>query len=177
MFLLESPWPILLIGIALEAALGLTLLRTGQGKWLWAMLGVGVVVVGGLLAEHFAVTDRKLITQTLDTAAAAVRDNNMPGLLDCISPDADKLRARLETALGPLQVPMGPHLPPRHPDQPLHQPTHGQGPFPGIRRGRGPARGDSSRRLFPRRGCRAEMENDRWLVGDYSVEGLPQVPL
>ena len=40
------------------------------------MLGVAVLVIGGLLAEHFVVTDRKLITQTLDTAAAAVEGNN-----------------------------------------------------------------------------------------------------
>ena len=93
MIFLESPWPILVIGIAAEAALGLALLRSGQGKWLWAMLGVAVLVIGGLLAEHFVVTDRKLITHTLDTAAAAVEGNNLPRLLDCISPEAQKVRA------------------------------------------------------------------------------------
>ena len=100
MIFLESPWPILLIGIAAEAAMGVALLRSGQGKWLWAMLGVGVVVVGGLLAEHFVVTDRKLIARTLDTAAAAVAANNLPRLLDCISPEAQKPLTHSKRLLG-----------------------------------------------------------------------------
>ena len=107
MIFLESPWPILLIGIAAEAAMGVALLRSGQGKWLWAMLGVGVVAVGGLLAEHFVVTDRKLIAQTLDTAAAAVAANNLPRLLDCISPECPEAPDPLEAALGPLHCKAG----------------------------------------------------------------------
>jgi hypothetical protein len=72
MIFLESPWPILLIGIAAEAVLAILLLRTGQGKWLLAMLGAGLVVLLGLLVERLVVTDGKLVQQTLDAAVAAV---------------------------------------------------------------------------------------------------------
>ncbi len=95
----ESPWPILLIGIAVEAVLAIFLLRTGQGRLLFAMLGVGLLVVVGLLVEHFVVTDRKAIINTLDAAAAAVESNNLNRLLDCISPSADPIRSQSRRAL------------------------------------------------------------------------------
>ena len=90
---LESPWPILLIGIAAEAVLAVLLLRTGQGRWLWAMIGAGLLVLAGLLVEHFVVTDRKAIINTLDTAAAAVEANDLHRLLDCVSPSAAEIRS------------------------------------------------------------------------------------
>jgi len=95
---IESPWPILLIGIAAEAVLAVLLLRTGQGRLLWAMLGVGLLVVLGLLVEHFVVTDRKAIIHTLDAAAAAVETNNLNGVLDCISPSAAPIRSQCHQA-------------------------------------------------------------------------------
>ena len=98
MIFLESPWPILLIGIAVEAVLALLLLRTGQGRWLWTMLGVGLLVVLGLLVEHFVVTDRKAIINTLDAAAAAVEANNLNGVLDCLSPSAEHIRSESRRA-------------------------------------------------------------------------------
>jgi hypothetical protein len=174
---LESPWPILLIGIAAEAALGLALLRTGQGKWLWAMSGVAVVVVAGLLVEHFVVTDRKLIAQTLDTAAAAVQANNLPRLLDCIAPEAQKTLADSKRLLGryvfktgriySLDIKINRWTSP--PTAKVHFLAFGEA---SDRRGEIPMSAYS-------RGVDVELrwENGRWLVTDYSVEGLPQVPL
>jgi hypothetical protein len=176
-FLFESPWPILLIGIIVEAAMALTLLRTGQGKWMWAMAGVGVLMVGGLLAEHFVVTDRKLITQTLDRATAAVRTNDSAGLLDCISPDAQKIRSdsrRLfarfvfrNAHIYGLDIKINRHTSP--PSSRVHFLAFGEAE---DRQGMIPYRGYS-------RGVDVDLqwEHDRWLVTDYSVEGLPQVPL
>ena len=92
MIFLESPWPILLVGIAAESLLAILLLRTGQGRWLWAMFAAGLLVLLGLLAEHFVVTDRKAIINTLDTAAAAVEANDLKRLLDCVSPSAEEIR-------------------------------------------------------------------------------------
>jgi hypothetical protein len=177
MIFLESPWPSLLIGIAVEAALGLALLRSGQGKWLWAMLGVGVVVVGGLLAEHFVVTDRKLIARTLDAAAAAVEANNLPRLLDCISPDARRARADSRRLLGRYRFSTGRIY---GLDIKINRYTS-----PWTAKVHFLAFGEAEDRqgLVPRggysRGVDVELrrENDRWLVSDYSVDGLPQVPL
>jgi hypothetical protein len=92
MLFLESPWPVLLLGIAAEAVLAILLLRTGQGRWLGAMLGAGLLVLLGLVAEHFVVTDRKAIANTLDEAAAAVEANDLKRLLECVAPSAEEIR-------------------------------------------------------------------------------------
>ena len=93
MIFVESPWPILFIGIAVEAVLAFLLLRTGLGKFLIAMIVVAVFVAVGLIVEHFVMTDRKAVTQTLDAAVAAVRRNDLQGALDCISPSAREARS------------------------------------------------------------------------------------
>jgi hypothetical protein len=82
---IESPWPFLLIGIVLEAVLGVLLLQTGRGKLLWAMIGVGVFTLLGLVAERLIVTDRELVEATLDKAARAVENGDTDKLIECIS--------------------------------------------------------------------------------------------
>jgi enolase len=59
MIFLESPWPILFIGIFAEAILALILFRTGRGAVLWAIAGVALLVIAGVLVERFAMTDKK----------------------------------------------------------------------------------------------------------------------
>jgi hypothetical protein len=100
MMFLESPWPILIIGLAAEVVLAVILIQTGRGALLAAMAGVAAVVGIGLLVEHFAVTDRKLITQTLDEAAAAVEANDPPRVLALLASDADETRSAAKEHLG-----------------------------------------------------------------------------
>jgi hypothetical protein len=104
MIFLESPWPILFIGIAVEAALAFALLRSGRGILLLAMIGTAVLVLIGLLVERFVVTDRKAIRNTLDEAAAAVVANNVDRLLDCISPSAVEVRREARIVLSRVEV-------------------------------------------------------------------------
>lgn len=91
-FLLEGPWTILFIGIVIEAILGLVLMQTGRGKFLIAMIGVAIVVGALLIVERSVVTDREAVTSTLDAAVAAVKKNDVNGLLDCIAPSAESPR-------------------------------------------------------------------------------------
>ncbi len=100
MILLESPWPILVVGILVEAVLGILLLRSGQGRILWAMIAVGVVVLAGLGIERLVVTERELVAETLDTAAAAVQANDLKALLACVSSTAPKTRSDAQMVLG-----------------------------------------------------------------------------
>ena len=100
----ESPWPILFIGIAIEAVLAFLLLQTGLGKFLIAMIGVAALVGVGLIVEHFVITDRKAVTQTLDAAVAAARKNDLNGLLDCISPSAKEPRDESRRLFGLVEV-------------------------------------------------------------------------
>jgi hypothetical protein len=91
-FLVEGPWTILFIGIVVEAILGVILMQTGRGKFLIAMIGVAVVVGALLIVERLVVTDREAVTSTLDAAVAAVKKNDVNGLLDCIAPSAESPR-------------------------------------------------------------------------------------
>ena len=61
---------------------------------LWAMLAVAAVVLVGLAVEHFVVTDRKAVENTLDECVAAVKANDINRLLECISPTASQVRAK-----------------------------------------------------------------------------------
>ena len=101
---LESPWPILLIGIAVEAVLAVMLLRTGQGRVLWAMLGTAAVVLVGLVVERLVVTDREAVENTLDACVAAVKANDINRLLECISPTAPQVRAEARFVLDRFEI-------------------------------------------------------------------------
>ncbi len=52
MLFLESPWPILIVGLVVEAVLAIVLFRTGRGVVLVAMGGVALLVLLGVLIEH-----------------------------------------------------------------------------------------------------------------------------
>jgi ketosteroid isomerase-like protein len=99
MIFLESPWPIVVIGVAAEAILAVMLVRTGRGVLLGAMAAVGVAVGIGLLVERLVVTDRKLVARTIDGAAAALEANDLARLLELIAPDAAQTRDAATLAL------------------------------------------------------------------------------
>jgi hypothetical protein len=101
---LESPIPILCIGIFVEAALGLILWRTGRGAILWAMAGTMLVVLGGVLLERMVVTERELVEQTIDEAAAALEANDEHRVFEYIVPSAIELRALVHTGLQRAEV-------------------------------------------------------------------------
>jgi hypothetical protein len=99
MIFLESPWPVLVIGLAAEAILAVILVRTGRGVLLGAMAAVAVVVGIGLLLERLVVTDRKLVAHSIDAAAAALEANDLPRLLELLAPDAAETRQAATQAL------------------------------------------------------------------------------
>jgi hypothetical protein len=101
---LESPWPILFVGIAVEAVLGMALMHTGRGKFFIAMIGVAVLVVIGLVVERLVVTDREVVESTLDAAVVAVKRNDLNGLLDCIAPTAKEPRELSRWVLSRCEV-------------------------------------------------------------------------
>jgi hypothetical protein len=63
--LLENPWPVIVLGILVEAVLGVVLLRTGRGVWLWPMVGVLLLAVAGVGLEWLVVTDAEEVEATL----------------------------------------------------------------------------------------------------------------
>lgn len=94
MVFLESPWPILIIGIVLEAVLAVALVKSGRGVLLLPMGIVALVVVAGVIIERIVVTEKERVEQTLDEAAAAIEADNLDRLLACISPSPDAEKPR-----------------------------------------------------------------------------------
>jgi hypothetical protein len=170
MIFLESPWPILLIGIAVEAVLAILLLRTGQGRWLAAMFGVGLLVLLGLLVEHFVVTDRKAIINTLDAAAAAVEANNLNGVLDCLSPSAEQIRSDSRRALDRFEFRMARIHDLEIVINRLTSPPTAKVTFRAVGNGRD-RRGEIPYQGFAETvTVTLRQEHGRWLVADYRVE-------
>jgi hypothetical protein len=95
--MLESPWPILIVGLVLETVLAIALFRSGRGMLLWAMGGVALLVLLGVLIERSTVTDTKRIRLTLETAASGLQANDPQQVEACIVPDADGDVARKRT--------------------------------------------------------------------------------
>jgi hypothetical protein len=94
MIFLESPWPILILGLAVEAILAIALFRTGRSVLLAAMAGVAMLVLLGVLVERWTVTDTKRIGQTLEAAAAGLVAGKQENVAPWIVPDADGNPAR-----------------------------------------------------------------------------------
>ena len=99
MIFLESPWPILFLGIVMEAILAIMLMRSGRGVLLSAMAGVGVVVLLGLLLERSVVTDAKRVHQTLEEVCAGLEANDFKRVSAQITPNADGNDTRAEAQL------------------------------------------------------------------------------
>ncbi len=93
----ESPWPILIVGLVLEAVLAIALFRTGRGALLWAMGGVALLVLLGVWIEQHVDTDTKRVRRTLEAAAAGLQANDATQVYACIVADADGDVARTET--------------------------------------------------------------------------------
>jgi hypothetical protein len=95
MMFLESPVPILVVGILVEAVLVIALLRTGRGILLAPITVVALIVLAGVLIERLVVTERKQVAAAIAEAAAAIEADDMNRLTACISPspEGDKTRA------------------------------------------------------------------------------------
>jgi hypothetical protein len=93
---LESPLPVLMLGLTAEIVLVVLLVVTRRGAFLYAMGGVLLLTGLGLLIERLVVTDQKRVKATLETARLAVEANDAGRLLACIAPSAKEIRQVVE---------------------------------------------------------------------------------
>jgi hypothetical protein len=100
----EDSTPVLVIGIVTEAILLLALVKTSRLGLLYAIAGVGVVVGAIVVIEKNTVTDTKRIRALLDSAAAAAERNDLPGVLEAISPNAQSLRQQVTAQLPQFEI-------------------------------------------------------------------------
>jgi hypothetical protein len=100
---IESPWPSLAIGFALEVILAIALVRTGRTAIIAAMVVVLAATIGLLALERVVVTEREEVEDTLDAVAAALESNDVPAVLAAFSPNCPRL-GEVKSALSRFTV-------------------------------------------------------------------------
>src|SRR5262245_57578573 len=78
---LESPWPAIAIGVALELLLAFALVQTGKGKLIAVMVVVALATVGLVVVERMIVTPREEVEDFLYETARLLETNNPPAVL------------------------------------------------------------------------------------------------
>lgn len=169
---LETPWPILLVGIAVEAVLAIILLRTGQGRALWAMLGVAAFVFVGLLVERLVVTDHEGVSDTIDACVAAVEANDLNRLLEHVVPIAAEARADAQWAFGRFEFRAAHMSDPEITINQLASPPMATAKFHLLVAGRD-RQGEVPYESYAQRVTVSfRKENGRWFVTDYDRDGF-----
>ena len=91
-WIIESPWPILAVGVFVVAILWGVYTQTRHPRAIYAAIGA-VALFGGLLAlERVILTEREVVEQTLFQIAAALEANDSDEVLEHISPQSQTVR-------------------------------------------------------------------------------------
>lgn len=96
---LESPLPILFLGLLVEGLLGVALVHTRRGRLLIPMVLMALLTLGGIVVERLVVTERERVEMTLDGAVAALNRNDLAGVLKYLIPEAQQTRERAQWAM------------------------------------------------------------------------------
>ena len=169
-WLLEQPWPILLVGVAVEAILVVALVQTRRLSVMIAMSCVLLLTVAMLALEQLVVTPVEQVEGVLYTTAAALEANDRQAVLARISPGATRIRlvveqgmARLEFTkakiVGKLEITINE----------LTLPPSATARFLGMINGRTTSDGQNVTRLA-RFTIKLRREGDTWLVSDYEEQ-------
>ncbi len=85
---LESPMPVIFVGIFLESVLGIILFTTRRGLLVAPMAAVLLLVFGGVWLERAYVTETERVEATLDEIAAALKTNDLAKVQSFLAPTA-----------------------------------------------------------------------------------------
>lgn len=100
----EDPWPLLVMGLTLQAMLLVAFFQTRRGLFLAGMLVAGLTSGGLFIAERMIVTEREEVELVLQEVADALVRDDRQGVLDRISPYATHVRAQAEGAMRIFRV-------------------------------------------------------------------------
>ncbi len=92
-WLLEEPWAILLMGVAVAAIFLVVLVQTRHWAAMGAIAVVVVLTIVLLVVEHNVVTPTEEVQNAIYGVAAAIEANDQQEVLDRISPNAPNLRS------------------------------------------------------------------------------------
>ena len=99
MWFTETPWPPILICLAIGAFLVYRFSVTQRSVFLGAALAMVGLMVGIFFIEQAVVTESEQIEAKVYLLADAVRQDDIEGTLSFLSPREDKLRARISVPL------------------------------------------------------------------------------
>jgi hypothetical protein len=102
-WLVESIWPAITLGVVLEVALGIALVRSGRGAFVVAMALVLLATLGLIALEWSIVTETEEVEDTLASAAAALESSDPASVLEFFSENSPR-RAEVERALERFHV-------------------------------------------------------------------------
>jgi hypothetical protein len=91
-WLLENPMPLVYLAAVVTAVLIVALVKTGQAKLIWAIVGVLVVTAIVALVSWLVETDREKIAATLAGGARAVENNDLGAFLEFVAVDSPVAR-------------------------------------------------------------------------------------
>ncbi|HEY2414743.1 MAG TPA: hypothetical protein VGI40_21035 [Pirellulaceae bacterium] len=99
MWLLESPYTIVALGVALIFAIGAAWTATGRQELLYALAAAIVLLFAGLLTERLIVTDREQIRATLQEIARDVKNNDHRRIISHIHSSATAIKQKAQAEL------------------------------------------------------------------------------
>ena len=171
-WLVESPWPALTVGVFLEVALAIVLVRSGRAVVLVAMAIVLVATAAMLALELLVVTEIEQVENALAKVATTLEANDPPAVLELFDPKSPR-RHEVESILSRVTVrgaTIGGDLEVR--TNALTSPPSATAYFTGHfeahdRRGEIPYE-----HVLRRFKITLHRLNDRWLIHDYEVAEL-----
>ena len=86
----ESPWPSVMLGLALEAVLVIVLVQIRRPVVIALMAGVLAVTVGMLVVERMVVTENEEVEDMLDGLASALVTNDSPSIMAMLTDDSPR---------------------------------------------------------------------------------------
>ncbi len=166
-WMLEEPWPILLVGVALEAILVVMWVQSRHLAMLVAMAGVLLLTVVMLAVEHFVVTPVEEVQGVIYATVAALEANDSQAVLARISPGATRVRAVVERRMPRIEITKARILGRlKIVINELTIPPSARASFQGMINGRAGADRHNIT-YFGRFTITLRREGDRWLISDY----------
>jgi hypothetical protein len=102
--LFENPIPILVAGgLAVTIAI-IVYVSTRSGAAFAAVVAAIALTLALLAVEHFVVTEREQVEDAVADVIAAVKANDMQGVLDHTDPAAAKVRAEVQSLMPEIKV-------------------------------------------------------------------------
>jgi hypothetical protein len=102
-WLVESPWPVLAAGVAIEIVLVLLLFRTGRAIFIAPIVLVAALVGGLVMVERVVVTEKEEVEDALAGVASALTANDTPAVLAAFTPNCPRL-GEVRSALSQFEV-------------------------------------------------------------------------